>query len=106
MPVQFDAAVRETRATMATTFHSVTKKGQVTIPIEVRRALDIREGDQVGFMREGDHYILVRPEDVIRRTAGSLADFRLARPLTIEEEDEAYEQGVADQVLQSMGEEG
>lgn len=89
---------------MATTFHSVTKKGQVTIPVEVRRSLGIREGDQVGFMRDGDHFILVRPEDVIRRTAGMMAAYRLERPLTLEEEDEAYQQGAADEVMQSLGE--
>jgi len=89
---------------MGTTFRSVTKKGQVTIPIDVRRELGIREGDQVGFLKQGDDYILVRPEDIVRRTAGSLAAYRLARPLTIEEEDEAYQQGVADEVIRSMGE--
>jgi antitoxin PrlF len=89
---------------MATTFHSVTKKGQVTIPIEVRRALGISEGDQVGFLRQGDDFILVRPEDIVRRTAGSLSAFRLPRPLSIEEEDEAYRQGVADEVMRSMSE--
>jgi AbrB family looped-hinge helix DNA binding protein len=89
---------------MATTFHSVTKKGQVTIPADIRRELGIREGDQVGFLKQGDDFILVRPEDIVRRTAGSMAAFRLARPLSVEEEDEAYQQGVADEVVQSMRE--
>jgi AbrB family looped-hinge helix DNA binding protein len=87
---------------MAMTFHSVTKKGQVTIPAEIRRALGIREGDQLGFLKQGNDFILVRPEDIVRRTAGSMAAFRLERPLSIEEEDEAYQQGVADEVIESM----
>lgn len=89
---------------MATTFHSVTKKGQITIPVDVRRELGIREGDQVGFIKQGGDYILVRPEDIVRRLAGSLSAYRLPRPLTIEEEDEAYQQGVADEVVRSMRE--
>lgn len=36
----------------------VTFKGQVTIPIDVRKALAIKEGDSVIFMVEGDHAIL------------------------------------------------
>jgi antitoxin PrlF len=78
-------------------FHPVTENGQVTIPARVRQALGLRAGDQVGFLKQGDDFMLVRPEDIVRRTAGSMAEYRLPRPLTIEEEDEAYQQGVADE---------
>jgi antitoxin PrlF len=37
----------------------VTQKGQVTIPIEVRRALGIRTGTDVRFKLEGDGARLV-----------------------------------------------
>lgn len=36
----------------------VTSKGQITIPIAIRNALGIREGDKVLFMEEGDRVIL------------------------------------------------
>lgn len=36
----------------------VTSKGQITIPIAIRNALGIREGDKILFMEEGDKVIL------------------------------------------------
>jgi antitoxin PrlF len=32
----------------------VTSKGQITIPLEIRRRLGVREGDRVVFDTEGD----------------------------------------------------
>ncbi len=37
----------------------VTQKGQVTIPLEVRRALGIAPGSEVGFQLDGDGARLV-----------------------------------------------
>lgn len=53
----------------------VTSKGQVTIPIEIRRDLGLNEGDLVAFQKRGDQVVLVRPEDLVRRSAGSLAKY-------------------------------
>lgn len=36
----------------------VTSKGQVTIPVAIRKMLGIREGDKILFMEEGDKVIL------------------------------------------------
>ena len=35
-------------------YSTVTHKGQVTIPIDLRRALGIQEGDKVAFIKLGD----------------------------------------------------
>ena len=43
---------------MTASIATVTVKGQVTIPVEVRRKLDIRQGDQLLFMVEGDRIVL------------------------------------------------
>ena len=37
---------------------SMTKKGQVTIPVEVRRALQIKEKDRVEITVEGDKAVV------------------------------------------------
>ena len=37
----------------------VTSKGQITIPIDIRRKLGIKEGDKVLFVEEGDKIILM-----------------------------------------------
>ena len=36
----------------------VTSKGQITIPISIRNALRIREGDKILFKEDGDRVIL------------------------------------------------
>ena len=36
-------------------------KGQVTIPIGIRKRLGLREGDKVIFMEKGDNIVLLNP---------------------------------------------
>jgi AbrB family looped-hinge helix DNA binding protein len=60
----------------------VTSKGQVTVPIEVRRALGIEDGDLLAFEMRAD-YVVVRRQKSIREvseearacTAGTVARF-------------------------------
>ncbi len=44
---------------------TVTSKGQVTIPKQVRDALGIAEGDQVVFRVEGERATLARTADLL-----------------------------------------
>jgi AbrB family looped-hinge helix DNA binding protein len=37
---------------------SITTKGQITIPKEIREALGLREGDRVIFMIEGERAVI------------------------------------------------
>ncbi len=37
----------------------VTSKGQVTIPVDIRKKLGIREGDKVLFVEEGNRIIIM-----------------------------------------------
>ena len=50
----------------------ISSKGQVTIPLAVREALTIEEGDQVIFRVEGQRAILARSPDLIH-LAGSVS---------------------------------
>lgn len=68
---------------------TVTSKGQITIPIEVRNGLGIKAGDKIEFNRNSD-----TGEYAIRRKTGSIADLfgmfkEHARPATIEDWDQA-----------------
>ncbi|MDD2402194.1 MAG: AbrB/MazE/SpoVT family DNA-binding domain-containing protein [Clostridia bacterium] len=36
----------------------ITSKGQITIPIDIRKKLGLRDGDKVVFMEEGDKIIM------------------------------------------------
>jgi AbrB family looped-hinge helix DNA binding protein len=88
---------------------TVTRKGQVTIPIEIRRALGIEEGDKVAFsLLEGaDNAIIVRPvRSVTEMTYGRAAALSPlppeARSVTLRELRERFEVGMAEEVVRSL----
>jgi AbrB family looped-hinge helix DNA binding protein len=83
---------------MALQHATITRKGQVTIPIEIRRALTLTEGDQLAVEQPGEVVLLRRAGSVAERTAGILARYRLATPLTPEEERADFEANLADEV--------
>jgi AbrB family looped-hinge helix DNA binding protein len=49
---------------------TLTSKGQVTIPAEVRRRLGLQPGDHVGFILEGGEVRLVRKQQRIEAAFG------------------------------------
>ena len=87
----------------------VTRKGQVTLPAELRKALDLKRGDLVAFT------LPTSPTDaatvrrapgkqagVVERTAGMLASDQPAG--TPEEEREAAEQAWVEEAVRGLGE--
>lgn len=46
----------------------VQEKGQVTIPVEIRRKLELEKGDLVAFV-ETEEGVLIRPQEVIAMQA-------------------------------------
>lgn len=77
---------------------TVTRKGQITIPADVRRALGLAEGDQVTVEQQGETAVLRRAQSVTSRTAGILASYRRVPAARPEEERAAFEEGVATEV--------
>ena len=75
---------------------TMTSKGQITIPAEIRKQLGLSPGDRVAF-RKSEHGIVIEPaSSVVRRFACSLNRFAKNRPAaTIEEMDEAIAAGWA-----------
>jgi AbrB family looped-hinge helix DNA binding protein len=74
---------------------TVTRKGQVTVPVQIRSALNIKQGDRLSFVLEGDHVRVERLESVTERTAGifrgcaptlSAEELRVAAELAIAED--------------------
>jgi len=49
---------------------TITSKGQVTIPKEVRDALQVHAGDVIDFRREGDGSFRVQARKVQRQLPG------------------------------------
>lgn len=60
---------------MALRRSKITRKGQVTIPIEFRKEMELREGDTVLFEMDEKGLHIVRPEDVVVPTAGIFRNY-------------------------------
>ena len=56
---------------MVGTVSVVTRKGQITIPVEVRRALGISEGDKVSIELADDEVRIRRVGSIVEQTAGA-----------------------------------
>lgn len=61
-------------------FTIVTRKGQVTIPAAIRRALGIEQGDKVMFSLEQEAVRLRRTGSVVERTAGIVTSRKRRAP--------------------------
>lgn len=79
----------------------ITRKGQVTIPAEIRRALSLQKGDKVAFEVEEDRVRIARSGSVVVRTAGALKSQMPMR--SPGEEREAAERAIAEDVTECLG---
>jgi AbrB family looped-hinge helix DNA binding protein len=87
-------------------FTSVTRKGQITLPIEIRRSLDIKEGDKVAVSliesADGrDPQVVLRPvRSIAEMTFGAIPPRK--RPEDFVELRHHFEEGMAQDVLTEM----
>ena len=68
---------------------TITSKGQVTIPAEVRRKLSLKSGDKVAFYLENDRVVM---KPVIREAEAAFGLKRTARSVSLEAMDRAIKQ--------------
>jgi AbrB family looped-hinge helix DNA binding protein len=87
---------------MSSSTSVMTRKGQVTIPVEIRRLWNIKEGDRVDFIRDGDQVRIEPVGDVVARTAGMMGRYRRGPAPTIKELKDAAEQAIAEDVVKRM----
>jgi antitoxin PrlF len=80
-------------------FTTITRKGQITIPADIRKALGLKVGDRVALVADHREARLTRTGSVVQRTAGALKSSR--GPLSPQQEQEEFEQGVAEEVIQT-----
>jgi len=79
----------------------MTRKGQVTVPAEIRRQLGLKRGDRLAFVLDKGEVRLTRTGSVVERTAGA---FRTRRPaLTAEELRDAAERAMAEEAEERAG---
>ena len=86
---------------MATHLTVMTRKGQITIPADVRRALGLKQGDKVAVSLDNGRALLMPYGSVVARTAGILRDD--THPTAPELESSAFEQAVTADVVRGMG---
>lgn len=49
---------------MSIAYTTITSKGQITLPVEARRALGLRPGQKVAVRVDGDHLVIDPPADL------------------------------------------
>ena len=79
---------------------SVTERGQVTIPAEVRKALGIRARDKVSFVIDDGTVVLKKPRYTIATAAGSIKPLRM--PEDWEERIREAKDERADRLIEKM----
>lgn len=76
---------------------TLTQKGQVTIPVAIRSRLGLKPKDKVRFEVEGDEVKIKLAPSRIARHFGAVAV--PGKPMVWRAEREAFEEGVAEDVL-------
>jgi len=79
---------------------SVTERGQVTIPAEVRKALGIKARDKVSFVIDDGNVVLKKPRFTIGTAAGSIKPLRM--PEDWEERIREAKDERADRLMEKM----
>jgi AbrB family looped-hinge helix DNA binding protein len=51
---------------------TVGRRGQMTVPREIRRALNLEEGDRIAFIQRGDEVVLQPLTDTLLDLRGSI----------------------------------
>lgn len=78
------------------TIATLTSKGQMTLPKEVRDDLGLRPGDKLDIVKERGQYVL-RPRNVKADDLYGILHRPSERPMTLEEEDAAYTTALAEE---------
>ncbi len=75
---------------------TVTSKGQITIPKEVRDQLGLKPGDRVDFVKDRAGQFSLKAINTDFRSLRGILKSKRARPLTIREMDEAIARGACE----------
>jgi len=77
------------------TVATMTSKGQITIPVDVRRDLGLETGSRVDFVRRDGVYVLIPSSHSVARLAGFFGQYD-GPPATVEQMNET--------IAEAMGE--
>jgi antitoxin PrlF len=72
---------------------TITSKGQITIPKEVRDELGLKPGDRVDFVKDRTGRFSIKAISTDFRSLKGMIKSPLGRPITLKEMDEAIARG-------------
>jgi AbrB family looped-hinge helix DNA binding protein len=81
---------------------TLTSKGQVTIPKEVREALHVDTGDRVQFFIREDGVVELRPRTIDLKDLFGVLEYE-GKPVTVEAMNEAIGRAVTGSFKKSVG---
>lgn len=85
---------------MNQTLTTVTKKGQVTIPVEIRHSLGLEAGDKIAFVVDRDEVRMKPVKSVLDRSFGAIKPRR--RPEDFQELERLAEEAMAEDALRPL----
>ena len=74
---------------------TVTSKGQITIPKEIREHLRLRTGHRIEFFVDSSGQVVLKTRDRDFRTLAGILRSRRRRPVSVKEMNEAIARGWA-----------
>ncbi|HVV68264.1 MAG TPA: AbrB/MazE/SpoVT family DNA-binding domain-containing protein [Gammaproteobacteria bacterium] len=74
-------------------FSTLTSKGQVTVPIELRQALDLHTGDKIAFEAFDDKILIFKKKDDITQAFGM---FHINKKISLKDIQKAIAEGYTD----------
>jgi len=85
-------------------FTVVTRKGQITVPAEIRRALNINVGDKIALsIREGhDGEAILRPAPSVAEATYGVANGHGGKPAGLDAMRDQFEKGLAEDAAQGL----
>jgi len=85
---------------MKETLTTITKKGQVTIPAEIRHSLGLGPGDKVAFVLENGEVKVKPAKSALERSFGAVKPRQ--RPEDFEELEKEAEEEMAEDALRGL----
>lgn len=84
---------------MAVRTTKMTRKGQITIPIDFREKYDLHEGDTILIEDRDGRLTIQHPDQSVDWTAGVFREYAKRKHLSPEQMREAAEIAIAEQVM-------
>ena len=75
---------------------TLTSKGRITIPKEVREKLQLRTGQRLDFVLDASGQVTLRPRNGDYRRLHGIVKHTNTRPVTLAEMDEAIAEGAVE----------